>query len=312
MRLYRNSFQYKVATGRFTFPIAILISLSLWGGTFSGWDNIMALAMCAFVAYMLIEINTKYSLIRTRASLVSSFFLLFYSALPFMHIGTINCMVPLLFLLLLNTLFKSYESAEASVPIFHSFFCLGLITLIEPYFILLTPVMYLYMNYLRSFSARTFFAGLLGISIPYWLFLGYAVYTHDCSLVWIALQQLISFAPIDYSVLHLQQCVSWGVLFFIFCISSLYMVYSSYKEKVQTRIMLHIIAMMEIIINVMLALQPQHFISLFTIQMILGAVAIGYFFSFSFTRYTRILSIVIALLWGALCLFNLWMHFFSF
>lgn len=312
MLITRNRFQYRIVTGRATLPVATIITLIAFACTFKGWLDAVALAAGAFVAYLLIEMNTRFSLIRTRTAFPSSLFLLFYAAIPMLHVGTADCLIPVLFLGMLSMLFKSYESLYASTTIFHAFLYLGLASLIEPYLISLFPVFYFHMIYLRSLSYKTFFAGLIGVGIPYWFLLGYASCTGNIELFSSSVGRLVHFLPIDYGVLSLQAYVSWGAVAVISLVSMVYMLNSSYKDKVQTRIMLYMLAMTEIWVNLLPALQPQHIGAFLPLQIILGAIMTGHSLALTFNRFTHVYCIFVLTVWALLFLFNLWMHFFNF
>ena len=312
MRSYRDSLQYKIATGRGTLPVAILLSLALWGGTAYDWKNVGALVSCTFIAYLLIEFNTQFSLIRTRTTLPTSLYLLFYSSLPFLHAcGTAAAISPL-FLLLLFFLFKSYESPRAPVAVFHTFLCLGCIALLDAYFLYLAPLIYGCMFYLRTFSIRTFFAGLLGSGLPFWLLIGYGAYQQDLSFLIEIVRSLADLRPIDYTHLAFNQFVSWAVITLIGLVTGLHTLRASYKEKVQTRVMLHLLIVMEAGVNLLLLLQPHHFNHLMSVLMVITSLPAGYMFSLTFTRYTRLLTVAVLVTWILLCLLNLWMHFYHF
>ena len=64
-----DKFQTDMAKGRFTFPVAILICLLLRIITGNEWQDVINLLVCALTAYLLIEINTAFTLIRTRSTL---------------------------------------------------------------------------------------------------------------------------------------------------------------------------------------------------------------------------------------------------
>ena len=78
---------------------------------------------------------------------------------------------------MLYSLFQSYESPHASTAIFHAFLWMGLSSLILPCIAWITPLLYIHMINLRSLEGKTFFAGIIGFTLPYWLLLGYDLYT---------------------------------------------------------------------------------------------------------------------------------------
>lgn len=71
-----------MAKGRFTFPVAILICLLLRIITGNEWQDVINLLVCALTAYLLIEINTAFTLIRTRSTLHVSFYVFLVHYLP--------------------------------------------------------------------------------------------------------------------------------------------------------------------------------------------------------------------------------------
>ncbi|MEE1233464.1 MAG: hypothetical protein U0L16_09430, partial [Phocaeicola sp.] len=81
----RNTIQYEIATGRATLPVAIVLSLALWLLTFRVWTDFFSLLAGYGIAYLLIELNTTFALIRTRTSLPSAFFLFFFSTAPYQY-----------------------------------------------------------------------------------------------------------------------------------------------------------------------------------------------------------------------------------
>ena len=121
----RNRFQYEVATGRMTLPVAILIALLVWGSTCREWTELVSMALCAAGTYLLIELNTTFALIHTRTTLPSALFLTLYAFCPFLHAYTPAVWLPVLFLGILFALFQSYEAFYASTPVYHAFLLLG-------------------------------------------------------------------------------------------------------------------------------------------------------------------------------------------
>lgn len=99
-----------MAKGRFTFPAAILICLLLRIITGNEWQDAINLLVCALTAYLLIEVNTTFTLIRTRSTLHVSFYVFLSTACLFLHSFQYAVFVPLAFLIAISQLFSSYES----------------------------------------------------------------------------------------------------------------------------------------------------------------------------------------------------------
>ncbi|MFR3188021.1 MAG: hypothetical protein ACLTOV_08715 [Phocaeicola sp.] len=120
----------------------------------------MFIIICSLITYLLIELNTAFSLIRVRSNFAPAMFLLFAAACPFLAPYTAKSWIPVLCLIALFALFRSYESKYASIPIFHAFLCIGIGSMIMPHLLLFSPLIFLQMLELRSFHIRTFFAGM--------------------------------------------------------------------------------------------------------------------------------------------------------
>ena len=152
-----------MAKGRFTFPVAILICLLLRIITGNEWQDVINLLVCALTAYLLIEINTAFTLIRTRSTLHVSFYVFLSTACLFLHSFQYAVFAPLTFLIAISQLFSSYESPYPAGSIFHAFFFIGLGSLLFPQLLYFVPLFYLGMISFRSLSLKSFFAGLTGL-----------------------------------------------------------------------------------------------------------------------------------------------------
>ena len=308
----RNRFQYTIATGRATLPVAVFMSLILWAINLNEWTEGLFIVICAVITYLLIELNTAFALIRTRSDFAPAMFLLFAASCPFLAPYTAAAWIPVLYLTALFALFRSYESKYASTPVFHAFLCIGIGSLILPHLLWFIPLLYLQMTALRSFHARTFFAGLAGLLVPYWISLCYHLYfTHTPEAVYAPLTAAFRFNPIDYTGLSVSQLLSWGVVLLISIVSTIQSLAYSFQDKVQTRILLRILAGTEAGIILFTCLQPQHANTFFPLLLIIGSIMSSHLFALTFNRFTRIFLPTAIGLWLLVCIFNLWMHLFN-
>ncbi len=308
----KSRFQYNIATGRITLPAAILVSVAVGLANITHWTDIFSLAVCALTAYLLIEMNTAFALIRTRTALPAAMFMTLYVSCPFLYTYSKEIWTPLLLLAALFSLFRSYESKHASTTIFHAFLLLGMGSFLTPHILYFVPLLYAIMGSLRSLNPRTFFAGLMGILTPYWILLCYHLYFSDTLKdVYSPFQEAIHFSAIDYSAITLPQAVSVLIIFLIAAVGSIQGLMSAYQEKVQTRILLRSLIFTEASVLLLACLQPQHLNTLLPVFLAIGSVMSGHLFALTFNRFTRICFPAVLALGGFVCLFNLWMHLFK-
>lgn len=307
----KNRFQYQVATGRITLPVAILLSLTFWGISYQGLESLYSWFIGACVTYLIIELNTTFALIRTRTTLPSSFFIICFSVCPFLHTFNTYTFLPLLFIGMLFSLFRSFESPYASTTIYHAFCCLGIMGCILPQLLYLIPILYLLMIQLRSLNARTFFAGILGLLTPYWLGSCYLLYKGNWMEIFTGFKQRLLPVIPDFNILGWEHYLSLGIILVIAILCTAQSLIHTYQDKVQTRILLRILMVLEIIIVAFIVAQPQYFNGLFAMLLACTSIFFGHFFALVFNRFTRICLEIILTLLGIMTLFNVWMHFYT-
>lgn len=307
----RNKFQIDVATGRFTLPVVILVCLFLWVLTSGEWQDAISLLTCAATAYLLIEVNTAFALIRTRTAAHVSLYVFLTTICLFLHPLQLTTFVPLAFLIAVSQLFRSYESTHASESIFHAFLFIGIGSLMFPQLLYFIPLFYLSMISFRSLSLKSFFAGIIGLTVSYWFLFGYAFYYDQIDLFYRPMLEVIHFQPISYHALELEQLISCGVVTLISLVSSVHYFNVSYLDKVRTRIFLFFLIAVEVWTYLLGILQPQHFNVLLQIQIITGSILTGHLFTLTRNRFTGIFFIITFVILIALTIYNLWMQFFN-
>ena len=311
--LTQNRFQYRVATGKGTLPVATLFTLILWGITFlHDFKNIGSLFFIGLAAYLLLEANTQFALIRTRTSLPSSLFLFFSASMLFLQTKMPICMLPALFMLMLFGLFKSYESKYASTTIFHAFLWISISSLIVPCIIWIVPLLFIHMIGLRSLTGKTFFAGLIGLGLPYWFLFAYSLYANRLEWFRALMGKPFQFLPIDYTQIAINQWISYGITLVLLTIYIFLYTQSAYKDKVQTRIYLQATCWIGCWICILMFLQPQYINALLPIVLLVEAILGAHLFALTYNRITRILFYFTLFSYFAICSFNVWMHFFSY
>ncbi len=325
----RYTFQHQIATGRTTFPVAILLSLVLWILPFEEKTELLSLLACGLTTYLLIELNTTFALIHTRTELPSSLYAFLYSSTLFLHPYQTTCWMQLLAMVTLFCLFNSYESKNGPLHIFHAFLCLGISSIMVPEMIWMIPLGYISMGALRSLNLRTFFAGLMGYLLPFLGVLGYRLFNginHPEAIRGIGFQEVVQdyFGTVfpfgvslqeliaEYQSIQLIQGISYGIVLILSIIGSIYSIYYSYNDKVRTRSFLSAIVPLQIGITLLVFMHPSLINTFLPVLMLFGALTCSYVFALIFKRFTGYLLMFITALCIGNCLFNLWIHFFSF
>lgn len=307
-----SKLQARVASGRFTFPVVALVCLLLWLFTSGGWQEGVSMLACVLVAYLLTELNTTFTLIRTRTTLHVSCYISLLTLCLFLHPLHTDTFVPLLFLLAIFQLFGGYEAPQAPVHAFHCFFFIGLGSFLFPQLVCFVPLFYIGMNTFRSLSFRSFFAGIIGLTTPYWFLFGYALYADRMETFCRPLQELIAFAPIRYGILDAEQLVFGGIIVLLSAVSSIHYLNTSYLDKVRTRLFLLFLVGVEVWNCLLGVLQPQHFNVLMQIQILICSILTAHLFALSRSRFTGIffmVTFVILIVWSV---YNVWMQLFNF
>ena len=320
----RYTFQHQIATGRSTFPVAVLISLALWIVPFEDKTELLSLLAGGITSYLLIELNTTFALIRTRTEMPSALFLCTYSSLLFLHPYEHTCWIQLFFMGTLFTLFKSYESRNAPIHIFHAFFCLGLGSLIVNDLIWLVPLLFISMIELRSLTPRTFFAGLIGLSIPYWIIVGYHLAMEilvqesvDGLGISTLIKSHLNIIPFsstltgiiaEYKALGLVKGVSYGLILIISIIGTICSRYNSFNDKVRTRSFIAALIPLEIGIVLLELIHPALLDALLPIQIVFAAISCSYLFALVFTHFVWYLLLGVISIVGGIIFLNVWIH----
>ena len=185
-------FQNRITAGRFTLPAAILISVSCWILTavllpetetqqsgYSLWETfcdfciptwanrLFSFILYAVIGYFLIQLNNTFAIIRMRASVQTSVYFLLISVCPSLHMLYAGDLASASFLVALFFLFRSYQQARPTGSLFHAFVFIGLGSLLFPQLMLFAPIFWIGAYNFQSLQPKSFFASLVGWSVPY-------------------------------------------------------------------------------------------------------------------------------------------------
>lgn len=335
--MIRKRFQNKVTTGKLTFPVVIIISALLWGLIYfvkpeiqiakEGYyftklisnlqlneflERSINFILYGIIIYILIGINNTYSLIRTRTTFQACIYSLFIAICPVLQPLQQGAFVVICVCLSLYFLFRTYQKNEPTGNIFHSYLFLGLGSLLFPQLLYLFPVWIIGEYNFQSLSLRTFFAGIVGLSFPYWFLLGHAFFYNEMELFYAPFKELVTFTPINLSAIPLWELATIGVVFLLTLISIIHYLFNNYQDKIRTRSYLNFLVLLDFILLAALLLQPQHTKTILPVLLICTSILTGHFFALANSKSSNIIFIISIILLIALLYCNLWMPYHNF
>ncbi len=134
-------------------------------------ENAVCISIVLLNAFLLAQINNRFTLIRTRTFLPIFIFLLLIGSWNETHTNISSHAALTLFMLALFNFFSMNKNRNASEQAFIGSFFIGVASLlINPYLVLI-PVCWIGFVIFQSFSLRTFLASVFGVIVPWILFL---------------------------------------------------------------------------------------------------------------------------------------------
>lgn len=304
-------FQIQVATGRFTLPVAVGVCLALWTFTLHGWQDGAKLAGLAVVAYLMIEANTTFTLIRTRTTMPVCLWIALGSLLLFLPSDGWTWAVAPVFAMAVFQFFRGYESASAPVAVYNAFLALGAGSLALPFMVWYAPLFLVAMLPFRATGIKCMLAALLGLLTPYWFLFGYAFVCRQMEWLWIPLHRMLDFSPWTAGHLPMETIVPGAVITSLQVVFGIHYLHTAYTDKTRTRIYHTFLVYAGWWTLVCSLLQPVHWPELLPVQILCTAFLGGRLFTLTRNRFSGILFIVTFAWIIVLTVYNLWMHFFN-
>ncbi len=147
-------------------------------------SNIVSILITALNAFIIGQLNNKYTIIRTRSFLPVLFFLLLMASWHETHTIVVSHLALSLILLAFFAIFKVYRNRNASEQAFLSSFLIALASIfIEP-LLLYIPLIWIGLVLFHSMSLRNFLATIVGVLTP-WILYGAVRFYYQPDLSWV-------------------------------------------------------------------------------------------------------------------------------
>lgn len=310
--MVKNRLQNKVAGSELTFPVCIITAVAMWWWPQQAVSarEFVGLLLCLLTAFVLMETNTRQHIIRIRTRMMSCVWLILSASLSFMHplgeplvAATFLCISYML-------LFRCYGKRRPQLTVFHAFVMLGLGSFCAPAMLLMVIPYFLYIAiFLRSLTHKAFWAGILGVAVPYWCYGVWCFTLGDIEdfttrMACMASHDLPSLEAI--TSLPLVSKVSAGVVALLGIVSILHYLNTNYDDKIRVRMILYIYVSQTLLLLALLALQPALYQTTMALLVASASPLIAHYISLSKGIVNTIVFVVFLLLTTGMAALNLW------
>lgn len=325
----RKYIQEYITTGRLTLPVVVLLVSLIWLiGSLSPikgidsnvfWNklleilqgtllrNLLGYILLGVAAVQLLILHNTFALIRTHSNFYLTLFILLGGLLVPQTLDVASIIVPCV-LLTTHNLFKTYQMQQPVGYVFQAFLFIGLGSILFPPLLYYIPFFYISLINFHTLTWRTFFAGLLGICLPYWGIFAYAIFTEDMTLFYGPFLKLVPTLPIRYDGWTLSTILSLSYVLLITLTGSLHCLIYNYEDKIKTRALLSYFIALQVWTLLLLFGQPQYYSTLFPILIPGSCILGGHFFALSRTKASNLFFVVCVLLFIALISYIIWTY----
>lgn len=315
--ILKNRLQNKVAGSEFTLPLCVIMAAAMWWLPQQMFSvrYLLGLVLCLLTTYVIMETNAQQHIIRIRTRMMSCVWLVLAASLSFMHplgepivAATFLCVSYLL-------LFRCYQKHRPQKLVFHAFLMLSLGSFCAPVMLAMTIPFFLYIAiFLRSLTRKAFWAGILGIIVPYWC---YAVWCFATGNLQSFIARLTGMA--QYEIPNLEAItsmpfvwqVSAGLVALLSIVSILHYLNTNYDDKIRVRMILYIYVSQTLLLIAFLALQPAQYQTTMALLVASASPLIAHYFSLSGSILTTIFFLLSILLTAGMATLNLWLTSFT-
>jgi len=197
-------------------------------------SNVVSLLLTLFNAFLIAQLNNKYTIIRNRTFLPVFIFLLFISVWTETHVAVAAHFGLTMLILALYVFFDMYRDRKASEQAFLGSLLISIASLfIQPY-LLLIPVCWMGFIRMYSFSLRTFLASVFGALVPWIFYFSIGYYLHP-DMQWVSDLTQGFYWNLNILQRPVYEIIYMGVLFLIMMIGLVGLYANLHTDSVQTR-----------------------------------------------------------------------------
>lgn len=300
--------QNRVATGKLTLLgtsiYGLVVAMAIGALAKGLWIQSVCLALAT---ELMVILNNSNSLIRVYSRLVSCSFLVLCLAASFLLPSYKGAAAQILFVLMLQMLFKSYQQKDAPATLYYAFVCLGGISILFTQVVFYLPVLILMaFTSLQAGSFRNLAVAVFGFLTPYWCLLPVSLFKDNGASLINHAATITDFGPIADGLFEPHLLITVSFIATLGIIGCIHYLHYSFEDNIRTRMFYNTLMMIFITTLVFIILQPQQYDLLLRILIISASPLIAQYFVFTHSRLSNFVFIITSILTIALTAYNAW------
>lgn len=315
----RLDFLRPTASSTFLLPVSCALALGAWfalpypefqpadATSYGVWQFIptdvthgevgrgMSLLFTALAVYFMAELNNAHVLLRISSRMLSSMLAILTGTAAMIHSFCPGHVVLVTGMAGYFLLFAMYQCPSPILTLL-LFTSLSAGSLSVPPMLCLIPAMWICQGYLRGMTMRCLVASILGVLLPYWLWLGTALCTDTLPEYIAYTRLLVDFRAPDFSFLTLPKATFIGLLTLILIMGTIDLFNNSFKDKTRTRTIYRMVVIHYVAVLILIALSPQYIDPLTTLLLIDTAIIGGHHIALNYNQITHYYSLLLTAL----------------
>lgn len=258
-------------------------------------------------ALLMMMLNNAHALIRIFSRMVSCTFLSLAVMCPWLMNSTGNAVVQLCYALFFTFFFRAYQDKAAVGSVFYAFAMIGIASLCFTQILFFVPFLWIFLfTNLMAGSVRTFLASVLGLLTPYWFSVANDIYKHNIDGIVQHFADIDKFGTLaDMGQLTINQIITIAAVVLLCLMGIIHFHRTSYKDKIQVRMLHEMFSMLSLVSIVFMILQPQHSNELLSMLIVSASPLVGHYIALTKTKFTNISFGLIVIGIFALTMYNL-------
>lgn len=208
-------------------------------------------------------------------------------------------------------LFRCYQNTGCTRDVFHCFLVLGVGSLFYMPLVFFALAFYWYLSvFLRSLDWHTFWAGIIGLLFPYWMWFCWSFWLQDFTALLDHVQWNFAWSP--QSIVHtamelsLLRQLSWVLVSVLIIWGTLHFLRTNYNDKIRVRMLLYIFACQVFILEIAFVFLPHDFDVLLPLLLLSGCPLVAHFFALTGSWFSNILFCLSILAFAGLATMSFW------